>query len=163
MARNVTAVGSGSDYFLQHLAQPAASVQHLAHVAWSEQHAPVQAAFLWQVVEQPVVRKIPATVGGEVDVLEENSPQCRRNGVAGLVGLNGDGGPGLGMAGHSHPENKGAEEAEGTFWFHKGVLRSADNYRWSRGRQSAFAAKFPRRVAERASLKPGRMVGFHPI
>jgi hypothetical protein len=48
-------------YFLQHLAQPAASVQHLAQVAWSLQQLPSQAAFFSQQVEQPVVISIPAT------------------------------------------------------------------------------------------------------
>ena len=52
--------------FLQHLAQPAASVQHFVHVAWSLQHEPLQdIAGLEQEpflqFAQPVVRKIPAT------------------------------------------------------------------------------------------------------
>ena len=45
----------------QHFAQPAASVQHFMHVAWSLQQLPSHfIADLWPVA-QPVVRKIPAT------------------------------------------------------------------------------------------------------
>lgn len=56
-----------ADYFLQHFAQPAASVQHLAHVAGSLQQPPshfiaglAQALSWLQQVEQPVVIRIPA-------------------------------------------------------------------------------------------------------
>lgn len=53
-------------YFLQHLAQPAASVQHFMHVAWSLQQEPSQA---WAAgfeqepslqVAQPVLNNNPA-------------------------------------------------------------------------------------------------------
>jgi hypothetical protein len=56
-----TAFFAGTDYFLQHFAQPAASVQHLAQVAGSLQQLPSHAAFFWQQVEQPVDIRIAAT------------------------------------------------------------------------------------------------------
>ena len=52
-----------ADYFLQHLAQPAASVQHFMHVAWSLQQLPshFMAAGLEQEEQllQPVLNNRP--------------------------------------------------------------------------------------------------------
>jgi hypothetical protein len=57
-------------YFLQHFAQPAASVQHLAHFAWSLQQEPLQAAAA--LVQEPEPQE-PQLLQPEVN----NSPAAQ--------------------------------------------------------------------------------------